>query len=254
MNRIEGKIALVTGGASGMGEAIAKRFAVEGARVIVADRDERRGTAVVREIGAAARFVSMDVSKPENWTSLDKDIRATEGRLDILVNCAGIVKWGSIEDNSFEDLMSTQAVNSDAVFIGCKFAVAIMKETSKAGSIVNILSTSSVRPNHRAAAYCASKGAALNTTRVVALHCAEQGYPIRCNSILPGVIETPMLDGVFSGASDPAEVRRGLLARLPMGRLGRTDEVASATLFLASDEASYITGTSLAVDGGCTAA
>ena len=255
MGRIAGKVAIVIGGASGMGEAIAKRFAAEGAKVIVVDRDDQRGQAVVREIGSAARFVRMDVSDPESWPALSKNIRDMEGRLDIMVNSAGVVRMGSIEEGTIDDLRFTQAVNSDAVFMACKFAVEIMKETSKSAAIVNILSDSALRPNHHAAAYAASKGAALNITRVVALHCAEQGYPIRCNSILPGIIDTPMSQRVFSQAPDPEEaLRLLLLTRFPMRRMGTPDEVASAALFLASDEASYITGANLAVDGGSTAA
>ncbi|WP_197707356.1 SDR family oxidoreductase [Sphingobium sp. LB126] len=255
MTRIAGKIALVLGGASGIGEAISRRFAAEGAQVIVADWDERRGEAVVRAIGAAARFFPMDVSDPAAWPRLDHDIRAREGRLDILANSAGVVRLGSIEDGTFDDLRFIQSVNSDAVFLACKFAIGLMKDTSRAASIVNILSDSAVRPNHHAAAYGASKGAAINLSRVVALHCAEKGYPIRCNAVLPGLIDTPMTRDVFAKVPDPEAAIRDLLARhFPMGRMGTADEVASAALFLASDEASYVTGAGLAVDGGRTAA
>lgn len=255
MPRLAGKIALVLGGASGIGEAVARRFAAEGARVIVADRDEGRGRVIADDIGAPARFFSIDVSDPEAWPVLDQDIRGAEGSLDILVNSAGVVRLGSIEGASFDDLKYIQSVNSDAVFLACRFAIGIMKDTSRAGAIVNILSDSAVRPNHHAAAYGASKGAAINLNRVVALHCAEMGYPIRCNAVLPGLIDTPMTQAVFARMPDPDAAIRDLLARhFPMGRMGTAEEVASAALFLASDEASYITGASLAVDGGRTAA
>ncbi|WP_176599397.1 SDR family oxidoreductase [Sphingobium aromaticivastans] len=255
MPRLAGKIALVLGGASGIGEAIARRFVVEGARVVVGDRDERRGRAVVHDIGQAARFVLIDVSDPDAWPGLDDDIRSAEGTIDILVNSVGVVRMGSIEDGTFEDLKFIQSVNSDSIFLACQFAIGIMKDRSRAGSIVNILSDSAIRPNHHAAAYGASKGAALNLNRVVALHCAEKGYPIRCNAVLPGLIDTPMTHAVFARMPDPDAAIRDLLARhFPMGRMGTADEVASAALFLASDEASFITGASLAVDGGRTAA
>lgn len=255
MPRLAGKIALVLGGASGIGEAIARRFAVEGARVIVGDKHEVRGKSVVHDIGQAARFFPINVSDPEVWRGLDDDIRNAEGALDVLVNSAGVVRLGSIEDGTFEDLKFIQSVNSASVFLACKFAIGIMKDTSHAGSIVNILSDSAIRPNHHAAAYGASKGAAINLNRVVALHCAEKGYPIRCNAVLPGLIDTPMTQAVFAQMPDPDAAIRDLLARhFPMGRMGTVHEVASAALFLASDEASYITGASLAVDGGRTAA
>ncbi|WP_327752237.1 SDR family oxidoreductase (plasmid) [Sphingobium sp. SJ10-10] len=253
--RVSGKIALVTGGASGIGEATVRRFAAEGAHVIIVDRNDERGQAVAREIGSAARFLCVDVTDPAGWLNLDANIRGIYGRLDILVNSAGVVKLASIEDSSLEDLKFAQSVNSNAVFMACQFAVRIMKETSKAAAIVNILSDSAVRPNHHAAAYGISKGSALNITRVVALHCAEKRYPIRCNSILPGLIDTPMSRQAFAQVPDPEAVLRELLdRRFPMRRAGTAEEVASAALFLASDEASYITGASLPVDGGSTAA
>ncbi|WP_327752230.1 SDR family oxidoreductase (plasmid) [Sphingobium sp. SJ10-10] len=255
MERLVEKVALVTGGASGMGAAIAKRFALEGARVLVADLDERRGAAVAADIGSAARFVPLDVSDPDGWANVDKDIREAEGRLDILVNSAGAIRMGTIEDNSIEDFEYLQSVNAGSVFLACKFAVAIMKETSKSAAIVNILSASSVRPNPQTAAYSASKGAGLNITRVVALHCAEKRYPIRCNSVLPGLIDTPMVRAALGQRQRLEEAIDTLLDhRFPMRRMGTVDEIAAAALFLASDEASYITGANLPVDGGSTAA
>ncbi|WP_157801201.1 SDR family oxidoreductase [Sphingobium sp. LB126] len=255
MARLAGKIALVTGGASGMGAAIAKRFATEGAQLIVTDLDETRGETVVAQIGSQARFVRLDVVDPAEWRAIDADIRGREGRLDILVNSAGAIRMGTIETNSIDDLKLLQAVNAESVFLACQFAVGIMKDTSQAGAIVNILSSSSVRPNPQTTAYSAAKGAALNINRVVALHCAERRYPIRCNAILPGLIDTPMARAALGQGRDLDDAVQQLLDhRFPMGRMGRPEEVAAAALFLASDEGSYVTGAALPVDGGSTAA
>lgn len=255
MTRLAGKVALVTGGASGMGAAVAERFAQEGARLIIADINDAGGAALASKIGAAARFTRLDVTDPDAWNALATDIGEREGRLDILVNAAGAIRMGTIESNSIGDLKLLQAVNTESIFLACQFAIGLMKETSEAGAIVNILSSSSVRPNPQTTAYSASKGAALNLTRVVALHCAEQGYPIRCNAILPGLIDTPMARAALGAKGELIQTIQSLLDhRFPMRRMGRPEEIASAALFLASDEASYVTGASLAVDGGSTAA
>jgi 3(or 17)beta-hydroxysteroid dehydrogenase len=252
MGRIEGKVAVVTGGASGMGEAIVRRFAVEGAEVVVVDREVARGERLAAELGSPVRFVAADVTQPASWEALMADIKGREGKLDILVNSAGIVKIGSVEDTSVEDWRAVQAVNAEGMFLGCKYAIGLMKETSTSAAIVNIVSTSSPRPTAFSFAYSCSKATATNITRTTALHCAEQRYPIRCNAVLPDVTETPMMRNMLETVGNPDDMLAGLTARCPVGRIGQPAEVASAVLFLASDEASFITGIGLPVDGGCT--
>lgn len=251
MNRVAGKIGLVTGGASGIGEAIARLLVTQGARVIIADIDDARGADLVRKIGRDVQFMHLDTTDESNWQQVTRDILATHGRLDILVNAAGIVLLGSVEQCTLEEWRKVQSVNADGVFLGCKHGVLLMKGTTVAGSIINIVSDSALRPTPFAVAYVCSKATVLNLTRATALLCAQERYPIRCNSLLPGVIETPMLEHLYSMAPDRTALRTALLSRYPMRREGTPEEVANAALFLASDEASFITGVALPVDGGC---
>jgi NAD(P)-dependent dehydrogenase (short-subunit alcohol dehydrogenase family) len=245
--RLEGKVALITGAASGMGAATARLFAREGAKVVVADILEEEGRKVAAEIGeaqASARFCRLEVTSEEGWKEAIRSTLAAFGRLDILVNDAGLS--GSAYDDFFdsEAWERLMAVNARGVFLGIKFAVPVMKEKG-GGAIVNFSSISGlVGQDHIHVGYNASKGAVHALTKAAAVQLAREG--IRVNSVHPGVMP-PMRSSRLT--ADPA-IRAEMLKRVPMGRAGRVEEVAYAVLFLASDEASYITGAELYVDGG----
>ena len=245
--RLDGKVALITGGASGMGASMARIFAGEGAKVVVADMLESEGKAVVADIvkaNGAALFHRLDVTSETEWKAAVDAAVAAYGRLDILVNDAGLS--GSAVEDLFDTAAWDQlmAVNARGVFFGMKFAIPLMKAQG-GGSIVNVSSISGVTGQHHIhVAYNASKGAVRTLTKVAAVqHGADN---IRVNSIHPGLMP-PMRSS--KRTADP-EVRARMLRQVPMGRAGRVEEVANAALFLASDEASYITGAELYVDGG----
>jgi len=245
--RLQGKVALITGAAHGMGEAEAKMFAKEGAKVVVADVLEEEGkqvTAGINEVGGEAIFVQLDVTDEAAWRRAVETAVARFGTLDILVNNAGI------SGSAGADLMSSEAwdkvmdINAKGVFLGLKYAIPAMQKAG-GGSIVNISSISGfVGQDYIHMAYNASKGAVRIMTKSAAVQYAKDG--IRVNSVHPGVMP-PMLTSTRGADS---EERRQMLAKVPMGREGRREEVGNAVLFLASDEASYITGTELVVDGG----
>jgi NAD(P)-dependent dehydrogenase (short-subunit alcohol dehydrogenase family) len=245
--RLQGKVALISGAAHGMGEVEARLFAKEGARVIVADMLANEGQQVANAItadGGEALFLRLDVTREEDWQEVVTTTVARFGRLDILVNNAGI------SGTYTADLMSTEAwdrimaINSRGVFLGMKYAIAAMQKTG-GGSIVNISSISGiVGQDYTHMAYNASKGAVRIMTKSAAVQYAKDG--IRVNSVHPGVMPA-MRTSIGSAAP---ETRRRMLAQVPIGREGRREEVGYAVLFLASDEASYITGAELVVDGG----
>jgi NAD(P)-dependent dehydrogenase (short-subunit alcohol dehydrogenase family) len=249
--RLENKVALITGAASGMGASMARIFAGEGAKVVVADVLDAEGKEVVADIiraNGAAIFQRLDVSSETEWKTATEATLARYGRLDILVNDAGL------SGSAVEDLFDTaawdrlMAVNATGVFLGMKFAIPVMKRQG-GGSIVNISSISGVTGQHGIhVGYNASKGAVRTLTKAAAVqHGADN---IRVNSVHPGLMP-PMRS---SGRTADPQIRAGLLRQVPMGRAGRVEEVANAVLFLASDEASYITGAELYVDGGLLAA
>ncbi len=242
--RLQGKTALVTGGASGLGEAIARRFVAEGASVIIGDIDEAGGRAVAASIGQAASFVRLDVSQAEHWSAA----LALADRIDILVNNAGITTHGSIEDVTIEQFRHEFEVDVIGVFLGCKFGVAKMK--AHGGSIINMSSLCGVRAQGDLVAYNGAKAAVTHMTKSVALHCAAKGYGIRCNSIHPGVIRTAILDKVLVQVPNPDEVYAGWVSTHPIGRIGVPEEIAAAAVYLASDESAFTTGAELRVDGG----
>jgi NAD(P)-dependent dehydrogenase (short-subunit alcohol dehydrogenase family) len=250
MGRVEGKVALITGGASGLGSATARVLAEQGARVVITDIDVEAGARVAAGIGHEALFIQQDVASEADWERVISRVIEEYGKLDVLVNNAGILHMASIEDTSLEDWQRVHAVNSDGVFLGCKYAVAAMKGTTKNGSIINISSGAGLRPISLVPAYGASKSVVWSLTRTTALHCAESGYPIRCNSIHPGVIRTPMMEGTIPEGED-VDAMMALHAEVhPMKKLVTVEDVALSILYLASDESAIVTGVALPVDGG----
>lgn len=248
--RLRNKVALITGGAVGIGAEIAKRFAAEGAQVVIGDVNavEARTTSEsIRRSGGSARSVPLDVTKEESWKEALDGIRTAEGRLDVLVNNAGITKRISITEMPLEDFERIMAVNVRGVFLGIKHALPFMKQHG-GGSIVNISSICGL-VGHKLTneTYTTSKGAVTLLTKSVAVRHARDN--IRCNSIHPGTVDTPMVQALFT---DP-EKKRERLDEVPLGRLATAQDVANAALFLASDEAGFITGAALPVDGGLTA-
>ena len=253
MGRVTGKIAMVTGGASGIGEACARLLAREGAAVIIADRLAERGTEVAADLaaaGARALFVALDVASELSWQQAMARTREAFGGLHILVNNAAVAApAGSVEDLGLEQWRAVMSVNMEGVFLGTKYAIEAMRATGGGGSIVNFSSTLGVVGSATTAAYVASKGGVRLFSKSAALHCAKQRYGIRVNTVIPSWIRTPMsvaaLDRLAAaGLPNPA------LEQTPMGRLGEPEEVAWGVLFLASDESSFVTGTDLVIDGG----
>ena len=248
--RLHNKVTLITGAAAGIGAEIAKRFAAEGAQVVIGDFDEVSGKETADRIcraGGRARFVPLDVTQEASWLEALNGIRTVEGRLDILVNNAGITKRIPITEMPLSDFESVMAVNVRGVFLGIKHALPLMKAHG-GGSIVNISSIAGlVGHKFTNETYSASKGAVTMLTRSVAVRHA--GDNIRCNSIHPCTVDTPMVRELFK---DP-EKKKERLDEVPLGRIADARDVANAALFLASDEASFITGVALPVDGGLTA-
>lgn len=251
--RLAGKIAIITGGGSGIGHETAKLFASEGASVVVADRDRSAADRVAEEItssGGKAFAAAVDVTREAEVKSLIEGAVAEHGRLDILVNNAGYGFAGTVVTTTEEDWDALMAVNVKGVFFGCKHAIPVM-EKQGGGVIVNTASTVSIVGITDRAAYVASKGAVAALTRAVALDHVSAN--IRCNCVAPGTIESPYFSEIFAKAPNPGELRRNLEQRQAMERLGKPIEIARAILFLASDESSFCTGTTLVADGGWTA-
>lgn len=250
--RLEGKAALITGGASGLGRAIARSFAAEGARVALADIDGEGGGAGAADLGDCAAFFRLDVTREEDWRRVVADAEEWADGLHILVNSAGIVFLKTVEETSYEDWRRMMAVNLDGVFLGCKHAIPALSRAG-GGSIVNMSSVSGLIGGANLAAYNASKGGVRLLTKSVALHCAKAGNGVRCNSIHPAFIATPMVDGLVAEAADPQRAAEGLRRQIPLGRIGEAEEVAALAVYLASDESAFVTGAEMVIDGGLTA-
>jgi len=251
MARFEGTVALITGAASGIGRATALAFATEGASLGLSDRDGERLEETVRAVNELrARTVSacIDVSLEENVMQFVQDVDGAFGRIDVLFNSAGIDLQASVEDTNRQAWDRIIAVNLTGTFLTCKYTVPIMKR-GRGGSIINVGSAAGIVPVPNRPAYNASKGAVIALTRSLALDLAPQ---IRANCICPGAVETPLLRSSIDATPDPEATRRGIASRHPLQRIAEPDEVARAVLFLASPEASYITGVTLPVDGGRT--
>jgi NAD(P)-dependent dehydrogenase (short-subunit alcohol dehydrogenase family) len=254
MNRVRDKVVLITGATGDIGFTAARLMTEEGALVVLSGIRDDVGEQKAKEIGNGCIYIHLDVRIEEQWIGAMSLIEERFGRLNILVNNAGITGtsegFGSLDPelSSLESWKAIQATNLDGIFLGCKHAIALMKKTG--GSIVNISSRSALIGRSNRTAYCSSKAGVWNITKTVALYCAENKYDIRCNSVLPGMILTSMWDPVLGTGKKREDKIRHMAAKVPLGRFGKPEEVAWTILFLASDEASYITGTSVVVDGG----
>jgi NAD(P)-dependent dehydrogenase (short-subunit alcohol dehydrogenase family) len=253
--RLKDKVALITGAGAGIGEATARRFAEEGALVIVTDINADAAVRVAAEIAAAggrAEARTQDVTDEALWESLVQDIVATFGTLDVLVNNAGIALPGNVEEATLADWRTTQAVNGESVFMGTRAAVAVMKE--RGGSIINISSIEGMVGEANVPAYNYSKGGVRIFTKSAALHCSAQGYPIRVNSVHPGFILTAMVEeGIGSMPQEvQQEMNERLMREIPLKSMGEPLDIANGCLFLACDESKYMTGSELVIDGGYT--
>ncbi|MBL4620187.1 MAG: SDR family oxidoreductase [Marinicaulis sp.] len=252
MKRLIGKTCLVTGAARGIGEAIARAFADQAARVIVTDINEKDGAALAADIGG--EFLRLDVAKETDWLALESQYPT----LDVVVNNAGVTGFeeGATphdpEHVSLDDWRAVHAVNLDGVFLGCRYGIRAMRKRGE-GSIINISSRAGMVGIPAAAAYASSKAGMRNHTKTVALYCAQQGLNIRCNSLHPAAILTPMWEPMLGEGVARENAMRALVKDTPLHRFGKPEEVAALAVMLASDEATYMTGSELTIDGGILA-
>ena len=255
MDRVENKIALVTGAAQGLGAATARLLATEGASVVLTDVNSEGALQIAEEINALgsdkAVAYEQEVSNERGWQKTIDATRDRFGGLDILVNNAGIGSIASVEDESLENWRHVHAVDLDSVFLGCKFGIPLMAN-SGGGSIVNVSSISGIIADRNLAAYNSAKAAVRHLSKSVALHCAHQQNNIRCNSVHPAFIDTPILDGFVDGPDREATLAK-LGRQIPLGRVGQPRDVAFAVLYLASDESQFVTGSEIRIDGGISA-
>jgi NAD(P)-dependent dehydrogenase (short-subunit alcohol dehydrogenase family) len=256
--RLAGKVALVTGAARGIGLAIAEAFVAEGATVTLTDIRDDEGRAAAARLGVRASYASLDVRDEGAWDRVVDALLATHGRLDVLVNNAGITGFedGVVahdpEHASLAAWRAVHATNLDGTFLGCRAAIRAMRRTGT-GSIVNVSSRSGVVGIPGAAAYASSKAAIRNHTKSVALYCGQQGWAIRCNSLHPAAILTPMWEPMLGQGPEREANMRAFTADCPLQRFGRPEEVAAVAVLLASDEATYVTGAEFTIDGGILA-
>jgi 3(or 17)beta-hydroxysteroid dehydrogenase len=249
MSRLAGKVALITGGASGIGAAAARLFAAEGARVIVTDVQADLGRALAADIDA--EYLQLDVAHEPDWARVATVVQDRHGRLDVVFNNAGVVCGQTIEDVDLATWNRVIGINLTGVMLGCQTGIRLMKANpdGPSGSLINTASTAAygALPD---VAYSATKSAVRLLTKSVAVHCAKAGYRIRCNSLHPGATDTPILAPALQAAPQLIDVFNRMS---PLGRMGRPEEIAAMALFLASDESSYVTGAEMLVDGGMMA-
>ena len=249
MGRVDGKVAIVTGAASGMGRADAQLLAAEGARVVLADLNEADGHDAAEALGDSAIFLRLDVTDEDNWKSVIAATVETFGRLDILVNNAGMIALGSIVDTDLESWRRVNAVNSDGVFLGCKHAIPAMAE-SGGGSIINMSSVAAIHGQSFVAAYTASKGAVRALTKNIAMFCKEQKNGIRCNSVHPDGVKTPMVVKVAMGKETATREEIEMIGEA--GNMCEPEDIANLVLYLASDESRFVNGAEMVIDNAST--
>lgn len=251
MGRMDGKIALVTGGAEGLGAAIGKRIVDEGGSVMLCDVQIDKAAALADDLGERAASFELDVRNREQWQKAVEATVAKFGKINILCNVAGISEPGNVVEVSLDSWDRTIDINLNGTFNGCRAALPAMESTGEPGAIINIGSMIAMRPGAMFAAYAATKAGVRALTQSIALDCAARGVPIRANLIHPGAIRTPMYERYkYSGMDTPENIETNFAATHPMNRIGEPDEVARAAVFLASEEASFTTGVDFTVDGG----
>jgi NAD(P)-dependent dehydrogenase (short-subunit alcohol dehydrogenase family) len=257
--RVQGKVALITGGASGIGRGCAERLAAEGAIAIITDLQDAKGAEVVAAIKAAggkAEYLHQDTTDEAEWEAVVGQIKARHGRLDILVNNAGIAVPGSVTEMSLADWRRQTAVNLDGVFLGVKHSLPLMRASGEGGSIINMSSVAGLKGSAILAGYCATKGGVRLFTKSVAMECANAKDGIRVNSVHPGIIETPIWLSIVNpttpGANEPPDLDAMTSLAVPLGVKGMPEDIANGVLWLASEESRYVTGQELVIDGGLT--
>ncbi|MEM0952882.1 MAG: SDR family oxidoreductase [Pseudomonadota bacterium] len=247
MDRVKDKVCIVTGAASGLGKASAELLAAEGARLVLADVDDAAGEALAKALPVAV-FQHCDVGSEADWQALMAAAESAFGRVDVLVNNAGIAVMGTIEKTTLEQWERVQRVNSTSVFLGCKYGIAAMK--AEGGVIINMSSMAAMIGVPLFAAYTASKGAVRSLTKTVSLYCQQMGYAIRCNSVHPGTINTPMGAKALAEADDANDLE---LLSGGQTELGEPEDIGWMVVYLASDESRFVTGAEMLVDNGFTA-
>lgn len=263
VNRLEGKIVLVTGAARGIGAAIVRAFAGEGALVLATDIDDAAGMELAGSFPQRVAYARLDVREEADWRRVMARALDDYGSINVLVNNAGITGFEAgvaahdPEHAALEDWRAVHRTNLDGVFLGCKHGLALMKapraDGGRGGSIVNMSSVSGLVGGHNLAAYNASKGGVRLLTKSVALHAARAGYAVRCNSVHPSFVDTQMVRAMIEAAPDPAKARERLARQVPLGRIAEARDIVPLVLYLASDESRFVTGAEFVVDGGLTA-
>ena len=255
MNRLIDKVALITGGAMGIGEACARLMAKEGSSVAISDVNVERGSLLAEELnctGRSAFFIEQDVGDEMQWRRVIDSVVDRFGRLDVVVNNAGLGIGGDVEHATLDDWRRLMRVNLDGVFLGTKYGVQTLRRFG-GGSIVNLSSIEGLVGDPNLAAYNSSKGGVRLLTKSAALYCAKAGYHIRVNSVHPGYIWTPMVENYLKASGDVEGGRKKLDAMHPVGHIGEPDDIAYGVVYLASDESRFVTGAELVIDGGYTA-
>jgi NAD(P)-dependent dehydrogenase (short-subunit alcohol dehydrogenase family) len=258
-DRVQGKVALVTGGASGIGRGCAEKLAAEGAFVVVTDLQDAKGAetvAAIEKAGGKAEYLHHDTTNETDWESVIGQIKARHSRLDILVNNAGIAIPGSVIEMSLADWRRQTAVNLDGVFLGTKHAIPLMRLSGQGGSIINMSSVAGLKGSAILSGYCATKGGVRLFTKAVAMECSNAKDGIRVNSVHPGIIETPIWLSILTpgdpGTNAPPDLDAMSTMAVPLGVKGYPEDIANGVLWLASDESRYVTGSELVIDGGLT--
>ena len=252
MGRVDGKIALITGAGSGLGRAMAIMLAKEGAKVVATDINLESANETVAMIGESALALEQDVTSEVRWQEVLAETEKHFGGLNILVNNAGIGDGSDVENTDFETWKKVHSIDLDSVFLGCKYAISYMEKTDGLGSIVNISSIAGIIAGHNIAAYNSAKAAVRHLSKSVALHCARKKNGIRCNSVHPTFVKTPILDKMFErlGTNQGQEK---LARQIPIGHIGEPNDIAYGVLYLASVESKFMTGAELVLDGGISA-